>query len=703
MDLSDAAARRPEFAPLTASLFGRFRLRTSEGREIVISNRRARGLLAMVCISGGEPLDRDYLSKLFWAGRFPSHAKASLRQCLFDLGRQLADYRGDVLEVTSTTVALKKGSIITDLDRLHERLAANDVAAAVEQLGALDGRQLLDQIDLGEEFNLWCKRRRSDLESKFAVAVETTSRELAARGDARGRDELMGAWVLHRGSSGTNSALLSSLAPRRIAILPFRPVGPDSSHGYFADGLVEELSAVLSRIPQLLVAGRTSSFHFRDSDLPMPAIAKALQVTHLVEGTVQRQGEAIRVFVGLIDGATGFESWSERYDGSLNDVFKLQETVAQAVTGALSARFGLVLAEPTVRPLTRSKAAYDLYLQGRALGAKVFGDGVLDKAIGYFERALAIDPDFAEAWVDLGEAHYNVAFFTQCSDRDAAMQRAADCANRAIALAPNLGYAYCLLGTYEFTRNNVVGALDLASEAYRRQPDNPEVAMRLASFLLFCGLTRDAERYVLAAVDQDPVDPRKYTLLSALRFSQGNFMAAQAAGQTAVDLGWPSVFLALATAALGQNNLAVEQYQLTKKLVNTIILPPVGSGPISDDAMDAYWTIAAKGVCSGEESDRVVYGLLLEQLYTTLPDNADNAICLPAIFTGNAELVFKSIGQRFTAANILGLMTLWADIDPIRRIWQHPQFPAFARRSGLVGAWEKYGWPDLLQGRQFPI
>lgn len=155
-----------------------------------------------------------------------------------------------------------------------------------------------------------------------------------------------------------------------------------------------------------------------------------------------------------------------------------------------------------------------------------------------------------------------------------------------------------MLGTYEFTRNNLVGALDLAFEAYHRQSDDPEVAMRLAQFLLYCGLTRDAERYLLAAVDQDPVDGRKYVLLSALRFSQGDLLAAQAAGQTAVDLGWPSVFLAMATAALGHNELAVEQYQLTRRQVDNILLPPVGSGPNSKTAMDAYWT-SAKGVCSG--------------------------------------------------------------------------------------------------------
>jgi len=703
IELSAATTGRSDLAPLTASLFGRFRLRTNDGREIVVSNRRARALLTMVCVCGEDPIDREYLSGILWTGRFASQAKASLRQCLFELGRQLADYGGDFLEVTRTTVALNKGSVVTDIDLLHRHLAANDVSAATKHLQALGGRPLIDQINLSEDFDLWCTRRRSELEAKLASAVEGTALELAAGGNIHGRDELVSAWALHRASVAGSNAPVSSLAPRRIAILPFRLVGPDGSHAYFADGLVDELRAVLSRIPQLLVAGRTSSFHFRDSALPMPAIANALQVTHLVEGTVQRQGEAIRIFVRLIDGKSSFESWSDRYDGTLDDVFKLQDTVARAVTDALSARLDLALGQPIVRPLTESKAAYDLFLQGRALGARIFGDGVLDNAIGLLERALAIDPDIAEAWIALGEAFYNVAFSSQGIDRAAPLKRAADCANKAIALAPDLGYAYFLLGTYEFTRNNVVGALDLATEAYRRQPDNPDVAMRLAQFLLYCGRTRDAAPHILAAVDQDPVDGRKYVMLSALRFAEGDFLAAQAAGQTAVDLGWPSTWLALATAALGQNALAVEQFQLTKKLLNTMLLSSAGSGSGSEAESDAHWLTAAKGSCSGEESDRRAYHQLLEHFYATFPDNADNAICFPAIFSGHAELVFKSLGQRFTAANIIGLMTLWTDIDPIRQIWQHPKFPDFARRTGLIGAWEKYGWPDLFKDRKFTI
>jgi hypothetical protein len=220
--------------------------------------------------------------------------------------------------------------------------------------------------------------------------------------------------------------------------------------------------------------------------------------------------------------------------------------------------------------------------------------------------------------------------------------------------------------------------------------------MRVGSFLIYCGRTGDAVPYVKAALDQDPVDPRKYALLWAVHFGRGELDDALNAAQRVVDLGWPSTYLAFTSAALGRNDLAIEQYQLTKRLVNTMILPPVGSGTMSDEAMDAYWLIGAKGICSGQEADRQIYSQVLEMMYATLHDKADMAISGPAIFTGNAEMVFKTFGHHLTPANILSLLVLWADIDPIRRVWQHPEFIPFAQRIGMAAAWDKYGWPDLL-------
>ena len=479
-------------------------------------------------------------------------------------------------------------------------------------------------------------------------------------------------------------------------MLPFQSVGGGGAPDYFADGVVEELITALGQVPQLLVAGRTSSFHFRDSPLAPPDIAKALRVSHLVEGSVQRQGERLRVHIHLIDGATGFESWAQRYDGSLDGIFALQATVAQAVTNAVGNVLGIAMAPPPARGMTGSKKAYDLFLQGRSLSARVFGDGLLETAVDLLEQAVALDPQFAEAWVALAEAHQLIAVYTPCLDRRAASERMADCARTAIGLAPGLGYAYSLLGVHQWTQNDVVGALDLAFQGYRLEPNNPAVCMRLGSFLLYCGRTTEAMQYVEAAIDQDPVDGRKFNLRSVGRFNLGDIDAAIEAGQRMVDLGFPSMWLAVATAASGQHDLAVEQYQQTRMLLNKVIFPPAGTDPMPPAMMDAYWHVAAQGVCSGRDEDRATYCAMLDMMQTQLHDPADASIVLPAIFMGYPERLFEAVSHAISPANTLCLLSIWADVDPIRRIWQHPEFIPFAQRIGLAAAWDKYGWPDLL-------
>ena len=679
-----------------ASLLGRFQLRASDGSELILTNRRVRAVLAMLCVEPSKPIERDYLSKLLWPGRFEAHAKASLRQCLLELGKALGPIGGDLVEVTRSLVSLCPSAIRTDLGELERALRLGHYAVAADQLAAIGAAPMLEQMEFGDAFADWLSRHRAQTEQRLQAAISAGLAALERTGNQEMHARLLNSALLRKpltqGSDAANSA--SSKTP--IAVLPFQPMGMGEKENYFADGVVDELITSLGQVPQLRVAGRTSSFHFRGSDMSLPAIADALGVSHLIEGSVQRQEEQVRIFVRLIDGATGFELWGQRFDGTLDDIFGLQEKVARAATAALAEKLNLAMDAPFVRTMTASKEAYDLYLQGRALGSRIFGEGVLNNAIRFLEQALAIDPLFAEAWIELAEAHHNIATYTQCHDRNAAALRMAECARKAIALAPQLGYPYALLATYEWTRNNVVGALDQVFEAYRREPSHPGVAMRVGSFLIYCGRTADAIPYVRAAIDQDPVDPRKYALAWSIHFARDELDAALEAALRIVDLGWPSMQLAMTSVAMGNHELAVEQYLLTKRLVNTIILPPVGSGTMSDEAMNAYWLVAAKGICSGQESDRQIYAQVLAMMYATLPDKADLAITGPAMMTGNAGLVFNAFGYHITPANVIAFMWLWADIDPIRQIWQHPEFIPFAQRIGMAAAWDKYGWPDLL-------
>ena len=650
----------------------------------------------MLCLDSDGPIDRDHISKLLWSGRFESHAKASLRQCLLDLGKLLEPLGCDILHITRNSLSLNKEAITTDLSELEAALANQDIVGAAKRISAIGNLPLINQMDFGEAFHGWLLNRRSQVEQRLTIAVDKALAAAAISGDMDGHAMLAKAWALHNPSASSMLTATATESKTRIAVLPFQALNTKEGFDYFADGVVDEMITTLGQVPQLLVAGRTSSFHFRDSDLPSPAIAKALSVAHLIEGSVQRQGERVRIHVHLIDGDTGFEVWGERFDGTLDDVFALQESIAQAVTAAISNALGIAMRPPQLRGLTHSKAAYDLFLQGRALCARVFGDGILDRAVTLFEEALLLDPDFAECWVWLAEAHQLVAVYTQCLDRNAASLRMAKCAERAITLSPELGYPHSLLGVHQWTQNDIVGGLDSAFEGYRREPENPAVTMRLGSFLIYCGRTRQARPYVDAAIERDPVDPRKYALLWAIHMGSGDLKSAQATGQRMVDLGWPSLYLAIASAALGQHDVAVEQYQHTKRLVNTIILPPVGSTTMTPELMDTYWQVAAKGICSGQETDRLIYGQWLEMMYGTLHDKADLAITGPAIFTGNAALVFKSLGDHISPANTLSFVALWSDIDPIRKIWQHEEFIPFAQRIGMAKAWDKYGWPDLL-------
>lgn len=272
----------------------------------------------------------------------------------------------------------------------------------------------------------------------------------------------------------------------------------------------------------------------------------------------------------------------------------------------------------------------------------------------------------------------------------------ARCAARAIELAPHQGHAHSMLAIHQWTRNDIVGALDLAFEAYRLEPDNPDVVIRLGSFLLYIGRTQDALPYIQTAIQQDPVHGRNYSMLSVAHLNMGNTDAAIAAGQRMVDLGYPSMWLAAATAVSGNHDLAVEQYQLTRLLMNTVIFPPAGSAPMPAEVMEQYWQMAAKGLHSGCPEARRNYCQVLEMLHATLPDKYDSTIVLPAIWMGDAQMVFKTLGEQITPANFFGLMSVWTDVEPTRQVRLDPGFMAFAEKIGMVAAWNKYGWPDLM-------
>lgn len=684
--------RRVAYAALRATLFGAFKLTTADGEEIAITGKRARGLLAILCLEPGVAVDRDRLCELLWRGKFQAQARASLRQTLLGLKKQLTPIRPDFFQVTRDSVAVNATAVRSDLAELESALTDGPKPQASKLLLEIGGRPLLGRLDFGEPFRQWLDVRRAQTDQRLQRAVEDALSDWQRRGDDREHARLLDAWRLRDPASEAGNS-----DPRiRIAVLPFKSIDTAGDQAHFSQGLFDELITTLGQSRQLLVAGRGSSLNLRGSEQSLPEIARALHVSHLVQGSVQRQGDELRVHVSLVDGKNGFERWSQGYRGNTGNIFGLQEDIARAVSRALGSALELDIRVPAHRRTTASKAAYELYLQGRALTARAIGDGVLAKAVELLEASLEIDPGFAACWTALAEAHVYTAVYTPCLDRVAQSARMAECAIKAIELDPGQGHARAMLGIHRWTENDPVGALDLAYEGYRLDPDNPDVALRLGSFLLYIGRTREALPCIEAAINQDPVNGRNFAMLCVAQLNLGNLDAAIAAGQRMVDLGLPSMWLAVATSASGDRKLAVEQYWQTRLLMNTVIFPPAGTRPLTGPALDTYWRVAARGVCSGRAVHRKVYCAMLDYLHATLPDPSDTSIVAPAIWMGYAEMVFKSLGSQITPANMFCLMSLWADIEPIRQVRLHPGFLAFAERIGMVAAWNKYGWPDLL-------
>ncbi len=245
------------------------------------------------------------------------------------------------------------------------------------------------------------------------------------------------------GESAERSAAMSASAPS-IAVLPFADMSPDGNQEYFADGLSEELLNVLVRVDGLQVASRTSSFALKDQVFSIGEIAQRLNVDHVLEGSVRKMNNRVRITAQLIDAKTDKHLWSETYDRHLSDIFRIQDEIATAVVGALREELGIAEDTPIkIRPATDDLTAYDAYLKARELYL-ARGKANVAESMRLFERAVELDPRFARGWEGLAGV-YAIATSWGILDRDySAMSLVA--AKKALEVDPDLSAPYAVIG-----------------------------------------------------------------------------------------------------------------------------------------------------------------------------------------------------------------------------------------------------------------
>jgi len=307
------------------------------------------------------------------------------------------------------------------------------------------------------------------------------------------------------GPHGTAGRVRETEVPS-IGVLPFANMSADADNEYFSDGITEEILNALSRIPTIKVAARTSSFALKGKSLSIAEIGQLLNVRTILEGSVRRMGQHVRISVQLVSAADGYHMWSERYDRELKDVFEIQDEIARNIVDRLKVKLTVAQGEALAMRHTENVEAYELYLRGRHCWYRWNIPGMTQKAMLYFEQALARDPEYALAYHGLADG-YSIPGLYGMLRPSMVIPKALAAATKAVELAPDLAEARTSLGLVQLLSWD----WNAAAASYHHAIDlNPRYALAhtyQAWLLSTIGRQREAAAAAALGQELDPLSP----------------------------------------------------------------------------------------------------------------------------------------------------------------------------------------------------
>jgi TolB-like protein/Tfp pilus assembly protein PilF len=608
-------------AAAALTLLGTFALGLPEGQAVDLPGQKDRALLAILALARGAAQPRDRLAGLLWSDRGEPQARDSLKHSLTRIRQGIGDRLATALVADRQTVRLDPTDLSVDVVQFED-LVRDGTASALEQASALWSGDLLEGItirDAGFEEWLEAERRRlrrlhedaltrlladehpADVRERAARRLlaldplrEAASRTLmqihAGRGESAQalklfetlRDRLhaeLGARPVAETVQLYDSIKQGGVAPRAaslvlatdgvpekpsIAVLPFQNLSGDPEQEYFADGMVEEIITALSRMRWLFVIARNSSFTYRNRAMDVKQIGRELGVRYILEGSVRKAANRVRITGQLVDAATGAHLWAERFDGTLEEVFDLQDQVATKVVGAIAPKLEQAEIERAKRKPTERLDAYDHFLRGLACVHR-WTKQASDQALRHFGQATALDPDYASAygmaarcysarkvsgWVDdlereTAEAARLARKVAEIGRDDAVALYTAGMAlaycvgeledggamiERALALNPNAAWGWLFSGWTKIWQGEPEVALERIQRAALLSPQDPQFFnMRTATAWahLLAGRYSDARSWALAALNEQPDYVNALYVLSAGSALLGNLAEAR--------------------------------------------------------------------------------------------------------------------------------------------------------------------------------
>jgi TolB-like protein/Tfp pilus assembly protein PilF len=354
---------------------------------------------------------------------------------------------------------------------------------------------------------------------------------------------------------------------RSVAVLPFVNMSSDPEQEYFSDGLSEELLNRLAQNEQLRVAARTSSFQFKDQTLDVGEIGRQLKVDNILEGSVRKSANRLRITAQLIQVDTGYHLWSETYEREMDDVFAVQDDISLAITEALEAELGAKTATENKNP-TVNLEAYQLYLQARFLLAKRGGDNILE-AIELFGQATALDESFSEAWSGMAFAYSLVSGYTMKTSSAEARDKGMEAAGNASRIKPDNAEAYMALGWLQTIMDwNIPAARENMEKAYQLAPKNVDIVNIYGDFLAMCGDFEKALQIETQSIALDPLAAVHYSdlafLMLILNRTDAALEPAQTSNRLAPDTAARHDPLIMTLIRLGKYDKAMEHIRLAE-------------------------------------------------------------------------------------------------------------------------------------------
>ncbi len=456
---------------------------------------------------------------------------------------------------------------------------------------------------------------------------------------------------------------------RSMAVLPFVNLSADPENEYFSDGMTEEIINAIAKVEGLQVASRTSSFALKGKEMDIAEAGRKLHAGSVLEGSVRKAGNRIRIAVQLINVADGYHIWSETYDRQLEDVFAVQDEISRAIVGALKVRLtGDRQKAPLVVPATENLEAYTLYLRGRFF-YNHFTESDLKRSLDLYRQALAEDPGYARAYAGIADSWIGMA--DDWLSPDEAYTRAKEAAERALALDDALPEAYTalgkVLGWYEW---DFAGAVVKLERAIKQNPNYAEAHFVLGSVLPCIGRLEDATPEIRRAVELDPLHWEVGYWVARFLVYQGEHQKAIEYARSMLEIH-PTLYRAYlimghAHYELGDYAAALEEYRRAQGLE--------GSVP----SYDAFVARALAKTGEEEKARRILAGLVERSRERYI---RPEVLAVGYAAVGELDEAFAHLDQAL-AARSAGLIYLV--VDPIYApLKGDPRFKELVQKVGL--------------------